>query len=733
MTTRLTRPLFATAALLAALAGVLSGAPAHAASAASAAPAASDGRDADHVVFVGIPGLRWSDITPERTPNLAGLTGHASAATLSVRTVEKTTCPADGWLTVGSGARSSAPRPDGKCAPLPVVAVGADGAVTVPDLPRIADFNTTYSYDPTFGVLAATAARSHQCVTAVGPGAALATADARGHSPAAYLPGADALDAAVLARCGLTLVDLGALTDGAPDRDARLRTADEALGRITGMLPERTELVVAGPGDGGPTSTPHLRTLLATGPDARFDGGYLTAPSTRYDGMAQLTDLAPSLLDPLGIDPPSELVGSVVARAAGPTGAAAVHDLNLVDVGAQAARDVRETYQFFTWLTVVPLVLFAAGIAAASRMRRRGAPDDARRKLYRVLQVVGVTAGTVPGATFLVGLFPWEKAGSPEAAIVLLSLAWTAVLTALAFAGPWRRSPYGPPGFAAAATALILAADVVTGSNLQMNTLFGLSPLVAGRFYGFGNVAWSVFGPAVLLAVAWPVGLRLAAGRRRAALAVLVAGALAAIVVDGWPAFGSDFGGVLALVPGFAVLGLLLFGIRISWGKAALVAAGAVTAVGIIAVLDWMRPAASRSHLGKFVQQLIDGDAGSVLHRKVADNLSSFHGPIAYLIPVLYALLLVAILAPHRLRATALPPAYERIPWLRAALIACWVAAAVGYAANDSGIQIPSVALLIGLPLPAAALAAVAAERAGRTSRGGGSPARPQAQPQGAE
>ncbi|GAA4951209.1 hypothetical protein GCM10023205_10040 [Yinghuangia aomiensis] len=733
MTTRLARPLLAVAALLAAMAGVLLGTPAHAASAAPAASAASDNRDADHVVFVGIPGLRWSDVTPERTPNLAGLTGHASAATLSVRTVEKTTCPADGWLTVGSGARSSAPRQDGACAPLPAVAAGPDGTVTVPDLPRIADFNTTYSYDPKFGTLAATAARGNQCVTAVGPGAALATADAQGRSPAAYLPGADALDAAALARCGLTLVDLGALTDGAPDRDARLRAADEAVGRIAGMLPERTELVVAGPGDGGTTGTPHLRTLLATGPGTRFDGGYLTAPSTRYDGMAQLTDLAPSLLDPLGIDPPSELVGSVVARASGPTGAAAVRDLNLIDVGAQAARDVRETYQFFTWLTVVPLVLFAAGIAAAARMRKRGAPDASRRKLYRALQVVGVTAGTVPGATFLVGLFPWEKAGSPEAALVLLSLGWTAVLTALAFAGPWRRSPYGPPGFAAAATALILAADVVTGSNLQMNTLFGLSPLVAGRFYGFGNVAWSVFGPAVLLAVAWPVGLRLGAGRRRAALAVLAAGALAAIVVDGWPAFGSDFGGVLALVPGFAVLGLLLFGIRISWGKAALVAAGAVTTVAIIAVFDWMRPAAGRSHLGKFVQQVIDGDAGSVLHRKVADNLSSFHGPIAYLIPVLYAVLLVAILAPHRIRATALPPAYERIPWLRAVLLACWIAAAVGYAANDSGIQIPSVALLIGLPLPAAALAAVAAERAGRASRGDGSPARPQAQPQGAE
>ncbi|NUU19974.1 MAG: hypothetical protein HOV68_00425 [Streptomycetaceae bacterium] len=687
----------------------------------------------EHVVFVGVPGLMWSDVTAAGTPNLAGLTGHASSGALSVRTVDKTTCPTDGWLTVGAGARAGAER-SGGCGPMPAPVVAGDGALTVPDLPGIAHHNDKYSYDPEFGAVASAVARAGRCVTAVGPGAAVATADKEGRSPAGYLPDAAGLDQAALARCALTLVDLGPTVDAtAPDRADRFRAADAALGRIAAALPPHTRLVVAGIADDG--ATPHLRVSLAAGPGTDCDSGLLTSTSTRYDGMVQLTDVAPSLLDPFGIEPPDAMVGAAVTRTGGPSGADAVHDLDLLDVGAQAARTVRESYQFFTWLTLVPLVVFAGGIGWTVRQRRRGAPPAARRKVYRGLQGVAVAAASVPAASFLVGLFPWTEASSPEWATIGITLGGTAVLAGLAFAGPWRRHPYGPAGFAAAATFVVLAGDVITGSHLQMNTLFGLSPLIAGRFYGFGNVAWSIYGMAVLLAAAWPVGrsLEKEPERRRKAVVLLVVCGLAAIVVNGWPAFGSDFGGVLALVPGFAVLGLLLTGVRISWGKAGLVALGAVAAVAVISVLDWMRPKASRSHLGKFVQQVIDGDAGAVLRRKIMDNLGSFHQPVSFLIPVLLVLLLVALLEPPRLRATALPPAYARVPWLRPVLIACWVTAVVGYAVNDSGIQIPSVALLLAVPLGAAVLAAVAAEEASGSGGGGADAPRTQAEPQGAE
>ncbi|MET7298117.1 hypothetical protein [Embleya sp. NPDC005575] len=682
---------------------------------AGAAPARAAA--ADHVVLLGIPGLTWADIDAGRTPGLAALAGHATSAAMSVRTVHPRACPVDGWLTTGAGARSTDVRTSAKSAepcaePLPPT-LAPDGAATVANMRAIVKRNEKFGYNPGYGQLAASVVEHGGAVTSVGPGAAYASADPTGRVRGAYLPDPTAVDTASIERSALTLVDLGGLTGPGVDRAERLRVVDAQVARIAAALPPRTQLVVAGLADD--TGTPHLRALLVSGTGTAsgttFASGYLTATSTRNDGLVQLTDLAPSLLAPLGIDAPSALVGAVYTRVAGPSGSAAIDELRLFDAGAQASRTVREVWYFFTWLTLLPIVCAAIALWLAVRFGRSGR-IRARGTVIRAATVIGVFFGAVPGGSFLVGLLPWEQAGDPAWTLLGLTVAFAAVLAALALLGPWRRHPYGPAGVVAAATAVILAGDVMVGSPLQLNTLFGLSPLVAGRFYGFGNVAWTIFAMAVLLAVGWPVGRLLAADRRRAAIVVLSAVGAVAVVADGWPAFGSDFGGVLALIPGLAVLGLLLTGTRISWAKVGLVGLGAVVVIGTIAVLDWRRPAASRSHLGRFVQEVVDGDAGDTLHRKIMGNLHSFTTPFTLIIPVVFVLLILAVRDPAKWRAPALARSFEAVPWLRSTLIACWLTAVVGYAVNDSGIQIPAVALTIAAPL---AIAVIAAETGSRT------------------
>src|SRR5439155_6671851 len=198
-----------------------------------------------------------------------------------------------------------------------------------------------------------------------------------------------------------------------------------------------------------------------------------------------------------------------------------------------------------------------------------------------------VWLGAVPGATFLANAVPWWDA--PHPSLVLAVLVAVIAGGVGASAAAWRRHPWGPATVLAATTAAVLAGDALTGSRLQMCSLYGQSPLIAGRFYGFGNSTFAVFAVAVL----W-----LAAGRRapRTALAI----GAAAVAVDGWPAWGADFGGVLALVPAFALLVLWLAG-KVPGTRALTLAGGAaVGAVALIAWLDWLRPERSRSHLGAF-------------------------------------------------------------------------------------------------------------------------------------
>src|SRR5580658_9870754 len=115
------------ACALGALAAVGAAQPA-AAQTSPAAPAAP----VRHVVIVGLSGLRWSDVSPSVTPTLWRLAGQGSVGSLVDYAVLPLTCPADGWLTLNSGARAQSRHTDAGCA-FPAVQVTGPGA-TVPAL-----------------------------------------------------------------------------------------------------------------------------------------------------------------------------------------------------------------------------------------------------------------------------------------------------------------------------------------------------------------------------------------------------------------------------------------------------------------------------------------------------------------------------------------------------------------------------------------------------------------------
>ena len=67
------------------------------------------------------------------------------------------------------------------------------------------------------------------------------------------------------------------------------------------------------------------------------------------------------------------------------------------------------------------------------------------------------------------------------------------------------------------------------------------------------------------------------------------------VVVDGWPAFGADVGGVLACVPAFALVAIWLGGWRVSVRRVVAIGAATVAVVAVFALVDLARPA-DRAH-----------------------------------------------------------------------------------------------------------------------------------------
>jgi len=177
---------------------------------------------------------------------------------------------------------------------------------------------------------------------------------------------------------------------------------------------------------------------------------------------------------------------------------------------------------------------------------------------------------------------------------------------------------------------------------------------------------------------------------------------LVATVVDGLPGWGSDFGGVVAILMGTGALALLISGRRISVVRLVLLAlAGAAIVLGM-SFADSRR--AEPTHLGKFWDQLAAGEGWDVVSRKFGAMLGSL-GHWEYTLAVIGSLLfLFLVLArPSSWRAPILGSAYRRTPALRPALLSVLVVALVGMLMNDSGVVIPALVFTLSIPLVLAA------------------------------
>jgi hypothetical protein len=714
------------------------------------------------VVLVGIPGLRWDDVSAAATPVLWRLAAQGSVGTLVVHTIMPRTCPADGWLTLNAAARASVPHRGSAPCPQPDVVIrqqaagsapGTPVAADVPSMPSLIRYNRQFHYSPDWGILRSAAGRG-QCATAVGPGAALALAGAAGNV-SGYLPSASAASRSTFARCPLTAVSLGAIpappgAGGNAMRAAAVRADDRALGRIIGELPEGATTVVFAPGD---DTAPHLRLIVVDGPG--YSAGLLDSASTRQPGITQLTDITPTVLHWRGQPVPSSAVGSQLQRADRGSLAAEIRTLLGQDTSAQV---YRATFGWFFAIFVITEVVFFGLLAVLLRGRQ----EERRRRRWAVARVAGVVAGSVPAGSFLASLVPWWLLPHPAVLLYSLAAAWAVVIAAIALAGPWRRDPLGPPGAVAALTLAIIALDVMTGSRLELGTPFGLSVLLGGRFYGADNNTIGIYGAAGILCSAWlaamvlrsagrrsgarrPADTRLSAdasrsdgaslsadasrspgmswrtaangwaasggwgGPRGRAVLVVSAVALFAVIASGWPGFGAKVGGTIAMVPGFILLIMAVANVRLSARRAVIVALSGLALFAVFALVNYFVPVTGHSDIGAFAGQTLHGGAGGTLHRKISTNIGSLSTtPYNFLIPLIVVGLGLLLLWPDRVTGGALPRAWQTVPLLKVSFVTIWIMAVLGWFAEDSGVGVPGSTLPFVLPLSISIVASAA-------------------------
>ncbi|MGY1753239.1 hypothetical protein [Blastococcus sp. SYSU D01042] len=730
-----------------------------------AAAAEGDPPPVDRVVVVGVPGLVWTDVDPDTTPNLWAMAEEGSIGALSVRAARGTTCLLDGWATLGAGNRARFPGPDEGLppVPLPTVPLPEEGpGEPVPDgsgdppatdpgsdeepEPRV---DTSLSHcglqeriaavaleDPAatvqrtaddpgtarFGAEPAALGEGVGCAAVAGRAAALAAAAPGVSLDRVPTPPAEPAElAAFLDGCPLALLSLDQLTmAGTPGADqtddgteprpraGALTRIDESVGRLRAAvdtLPGETLVLLAGISEVN-DGRPQLHVGIATGPGFA-DAGWLRSASTGRAPYVQLIDLAPTALRALDLDVPASMNGQPL-RVSPDRPALATAVEQLADMNVAATVHHRNVADFFWLVVLAGAALVGSAILVLGLTRGKGLRGRSGRGARRALRLACLAVAALPVATYLVNVVPWERSGSPLATLAVSTAGVVAVLTALAAAGPWRGARLGPPLFLLAVTLATLIGDVLTGSRLELNGLLGYSAIVAGRFTGYGNLSFGLLSVSALLvtaAVATAVGRRVREARRRTVVgAVVLAAGAVTVVVIGAPPLGRDFGGVLAALPGFLLLAMLLARVRVTVVRLAAILAAAVVAVGSIAVLDWSGPAAERSHLGRFVEQVLTGEAWTVISRKAQANVNILLGsPLAWMLPVALVAA-VWLLRPGGLLRSAggtppagLPAADAGV--LRAGLLATALSLTVGAAVNDSGVALPATAAALLVPL----------------------------------
>lgn len=632
---------------------------------------------ARQVLIVSIPGLQWQDLDGSDTPYLDSLLG--ARALGSVRTDSTDTSPLDGYLTVGAGNRVAIDR-----APADVTMSGTciDPAVMA-EARDAADDQLSGAEPGALG--AAIHAAGASTIVFGSPAAAVALADAAGcvdrYSAMPGDVGGTDDDVVLLELTGLE----------------RSSTAQERMDRLV----EIDALLAATPAASTSAQTSRLTLVIApAAPDdasevtafgaSHVDGGRSTSVglaasgTTRRGGYITMADVAPTVLAALGAAVPESMAGTEIR---------VVDDVSPARATDASMSDLADRVEFRDRAVGPVAVIFVVFISLTGlcALGRRG----------RMARMFGPITAAYAGLTFLSGLVALHHL--PLDFVVVATPVTACFVAALAAAGWSRWGRWAPTTALLTLLWVVLLVDVVTGGALQINTVLGYTPTIAGRFQGFGNLASALIASSGLAVAVIPVMLRDPGAATSDVPTVATRGELlwmgwvAAItlIAVAAPAFGSDVGGTLTLVPVVVILAMVATGRRVDLGKLVLALGLGVVVVVALAAADLARPAASRTHLGRFADQVIHGEAGTILQRKLRGNLAILTS--SFWTFVLLAIFLAALVLAWRRRERLAELTAGR-PALRIFPIGFTSMGLIGLFTNDSGIVIPGIMLGVGIP-----------------------------------
>jgi hypothetical protein len=403
----------------------------------------------------------------------------------------------------------------------------------------------------------------------------------------------------------------------------------------------------------------------------------MRSATSRRNGFVYVVDIAPTILQMLGLHAPAKMEGEMMKV----VGGVAHGDRIATLIHANEDGVFRDSNVVKTGNIVIAL---AALLALATFVVVARAPRRGHLVQFFALGVLGFLF-----ATYVATPLHFGRSGNSSAYFGFL------FACAIGFAALCRlvggRRQYLPLGLALAATVVLHLGDLLAGARLELNSVFGYSATVGIRVSGQGNLTFSQLTVAVLLLGG------LAVWRRpgRATVLAVIAMLAVTLLVMAAPPWGGDFGAAIAGAPGFGLFAWLLLGRKVRVRTVAILGVVLVVSGLLVGFADLMRPKDQQTHVGRFFDKVAnDGLAGFALtlQRKGSENIASFRNTkLLWIVPIVVVLVWYL----WRARNGRIHQLFTDVPAVRQTMLALAVVAFLGYALNDSGVSIPALMAVV--------------------------------------
>ena len=403
--------------------------------------------------------------------------------------------------------------------------------------------------------------------------------------------------------------------------------------------------------------------------------GYLTSPTTRRSGVVLNTDIAPTVLDFLGLKPPQTINGRAMKFIPAGNTLPSLLAMNRQLVLTYDARPyLLKGYVFYQLILLLLSLFFILW----------------RLKVRDYLKPFLLSVMVVPLVYLLLPLLPQPGLVTLGLQLIIITVLLTMLILLL------QRFGFDPFTFICLVTAGALLLDTLAGSPLQKTSVLGYDPIMGARFYGMGNEYMGILIGSLIVGISSL--FTLLTNYKKILLPLSAAVFMLSVYTMAAPQLGTNVGGTIASASAFLVTFLLLAGVRFNMKTVLLVAGGVFLLVTAFILYDIRRPVDAQSHIGRAAGTIVAGglgEIGKIITRKSEMSIKLIKYSIWSRI-FLASLGSLALLFYRPIGVMASVKA--KYPYLYRGFIGVIVGSIVALIFNDSGVVAAATTMVFGAP-----------------------------------